>query len=122
MNKKGQGGLSMNTIIIAIIGIIVLLLIVTFFTGGMATVFGKIKTVLGGGTAGSDVALSRAFCESYCQTAKLRSIDKVGESTYCQKTFDVIDNKGKSHDKLHCNNVVIGVDCDIDGTKVTCPT
>ena len=38
MNKKGDVGLSTNTIIIAIVGIIVLLLVVTFFTGGMATV------------------------------------------------------------------------------------
>tara|TARA_Y100000034_G_scaffold149_1_gene244 strand:- start:1100 stop:1453 length:354 start_codon:yes stop_codon:yes gene_type:complete len=117
MNKKGQGGLSMNTIIIAIIGIIVLLLIVTFFTGGMATVFGKIKGVFGGGTAGSDMALSRSFCESYCQTAKLNK-DKIGESTYCNKKFDVEDSQGNPLLGQSC--IALGVECVIDGKTQTC--
>ena len=128
MNKKGQGGLSMNTIIIAIIGIIVLLLIVTFFTGGMATVFGKIKGVFGGGTAGSDIALSRSFCESYCQTAKLNkgqtaklNKDKIDQSTYCQKKFDVVDNQDVLQKGVSCSGPLLGVDCVIDGSKVNCP-
>ena len=90
MDKKGQGGLSMNTIIIAIIGIIVLLLIVTFFTGGMTTVFGKIRGVFGGGTAGYDVDLAKANCQAYCERAKLLDTDVAkSTSTFCTQAFPI---------------------------------
>ena len=97
MNKKGQGGLSMNTIIVAIIGIIVLLLIVTFFTGGMATVFNKIRGVFGTGTAGYDADLARANCNAYCERAKLLTNDvaKSG-STYCKQDFELGQSDGST--------------------------
>ena len=89
MNKRGATELSMNTIILAIIAIIVLLLIVTFFTGGLSTVFGKIRDVFKGGTAGYDVDLAKAQCQAYCERAKLLSSDQYKTSTYCQQGFDL---------------------------------
>lgn len=117
MNKKGQGGLSMNTIIVAIIAIIVLVLIVGFFTGSTASIFGKINTVFKGGTAGADLALSRSFCESYCQTAKLNK--DAEESTYCQKTFDIVNNKDVLQKGEYCSGTLLGADCVVDG-KLIC--
>ncbi|MEK6856464.1 MAG: hypothetical protein AABX49_00455 [Nanoarchaeota archaeon] len=95
-NKRGATELSMNTIIMAIIAIIVLLLIVTFFTGGLSTVFGKIRDVFKGGTAGYDVDLAKAQCQSYCERAKLLSNDQWETSTYCSQGFELDSNKDGS--------------------------
>ena len=118
MNKKGQGGLSMNTIIVAIIGIIVLLLIVTFFTGGMSTVFGKIRGVFSGGTAGYDVDLARVNCESLCERAQRISTGNVAStnaqkvaSAYCKTTFDVPDPSSGNIAAKRCFNSPISVTC-----------
>ena len=116
MNKKGQGGLSMDTIIIAVIAIIVLLLIVTFFTGGMATVFGKIRNVFSGGTAGYDVDLAKNNCQDYCTRAQgLATSQEKQKSTYCTYAFKIDDDKnGKIDDKenyRYCRGSVVGVSC-----------
>lgn len=93
-NKRGATELSMNTIILAIIAIIVLLLIVTFFTGGLSTVFGKIRDVFKGGTAGYDVDLAKAQCQSYCERAKLSGEVNQKGSTYCEQEFDILKTDG----------------------------
>ena len=116
MNKKGQGGLSMDTIIIAVIAIIVLLLIVTFFTGGMATVFGKIRNVFSGGTAGYDIDLAKNNCQDYCTRAQgLATDDDKKTSTYCTYAFKIDDDKnGKIDDKesyRYCKGSVIDAPC-----------
>mgnify|MGYP001575590469 FL=1 len=118
MNKKGQGGLSMDTIIIAVIAIIVLLLIVTFFTGGMATIFGKIRNVFSGGTAGYDIDLAKKNCESYCERAQgLTDIKEKRSSTYCTYTFKIDtsnpkDGKiGQGEDNIRCVDPPINYQC-----------
>ncbi|MEK6952398.1 MAG: hypothetical protein AABX29_05260 [Nanoarchaeota archaeon] len=116
MNKKGQGGLSMDTIIIAVIAIIVLLLIVTFFTGGMATVFGKIRNVFSGGTAGYDIDLAKNNCQDYCTRAQGLATDVDKEkSTYCTYTFNMDTNDDKKVDDKdtpqHCYASKINVGC-----------
>src|SRR3989338_10632036 len=112
INKRGQGGLSTDTIIIAIIAIIVLLLVVTFFTGGVSTVFGKIRDVFTGGTAGYDVDLAKSNCQDYCQRA-ITLNQEPKDSTYCTQTFKNV-NKNKdgklSEDEkisegLHCKDI-----------------
>ena|SRR3989344_4948551 len=117
MNKKGDVGLSTNTIIIAIVGIIVLLLVVTFFTGGMATVINKIRGVFGGGTAGFDIDLAKANCQAYCERAKLLDTSSQPTSTFCTQGFDIdSDGDGKTT-KEYCNDGVnIKINCDVSCT------
>jgi hypothetical protein len=119
-NKRGQGGLSMNTIIIAIIGIIVLLLIVTFFTGGMSTVFSKIQGVFSGGTAGYDLDLAQANCKAYCQRAQTTGTNPQPNSIYCQQTFDITDTQGNVQQDKHCSETPIGIPCTISGQPLRC--
>lgn len=126
MNKRGQGGLSMDTIIIAVIAIIVLLLIVTFFTGGMATIFGKIRNVFSGGTAGYDIDLAKNNCQDYCTRAQgLATDSEKQKSTYCTYSFK-IDNDpkdGKIDEKesyYYCMGNAIGVSCpEVSNTCLT---
>ena len=122
MNKRGQEGLSMNTIIIAIIGIIVLLLIVTFFTGGMSTIFNKVRGVFGGGTAGYDIDLAKTNCQAYCGRAKLTDTNPQPSSTYCTQEFDITKTDGSGEtEKLKCTSGSrIHVPCLIDNRQLTC--
>jgi hypothetical protein len=118
--KRGQGGLSMNTIIIAIIGIIVLLLIVTFFTGGMSTVFNRIRGVFSGGTAGYDVDLAKANCQAYCARAKLLDRDQWRDSTFCTQSFDIGGEDG-STTPTRCSDSPLNLRCVTDGNvQITC--
>ena len=112
-NKRGATELSMNTIILAIIAIIVLLLIVTFFTGGLSTVFGKIRDVFKGGTAGYDVDLAKAQCQSYCERAKLLDANAVKESTYCKQQFDIETSPGSGQTEPQ--------KCSVSGGKIYTP-
>jgi len=45
INKRGQGGISMDTIVIAIVAVIVLLLLVTWATDGFGTIGEKIVSI-----------------------------------------------------------------------------
>mgnify|MGYP001572128383 FL=1 len=123
MNRKGATELSMNTIILAIIAIIVLLLIVTFFTGGLSTIFGKIRDVFSGGTAGYDVDLAKTQCQSYCERAKLSGETSQSTSTYCMQEFDILKADGSGDTvKQKCWDRAsrIFTSCKIDNAQVTC--
>jgi len=63
MDKKGQG-ISMTYIVIAALALIVLIVIVLFFTGGMETMFKKITET----TGGQDNAIAISQCRLYCTT------------------------------------------------------
>ena len=111
-NKRGATELSMNTVILAIIAIIVLLLIVTFFTGGLSTVFGKIRDVFQGGTAGYDVDLAKSQCQSYCERAKLlETNDAKSRSTFCTQSFDIVTTLGEEPVAKFCDQSPISVSC-----------
>ena len=123
INKRGQGGLSTDTIIVAIIAIIVLLLIVTFFTGGVSTVFGKIRDVFTGGTAGYDVDLAKSNCQSYCERAKLSGESNQPTSTYCKQEFNILDTDGSGQtqkQKCSVESSPIFTPCRIDNVQITC--
>ena len=118
MNKRGATELSMNTIVLAIIAIIVLLLIVTFFTGGLSTIFGKIRNVFSGSTAGYDVDLAKANCQAYCERAKLLDTDDAKRgSTFCTQKFDIVKTAGSNPVPVFCDQSPISINC----LGVTCP-
>jgi len=117
MNKKGAAELSMSTIIIAIIAIIFLLLIVTFFTGGLSTVFGKIREVFRGGTAGYDIDLAKTQCQDYCRRAE--DLGQTGnDAVYCRQEFNIAGADGKTI-PTNCWESPIKVDCSIRSTCAT---
>jgi len=122
MNKKAQGGLSMNTIIAAVIAIIVLLLIVTFLTGGLGNIFGKIRDVFTGGTAGSDIELTKANCQNYCETAKTKTLSTdLDNVAYCTRRVNIDwspkDNQiGDDEKTIPCWQPPINVHCTVSTT------
>jgi len=61
----------------------------------MSTVFNKIGGVFRGGTAGYDVDLAKAQCQSFCERAKLSNTNtaKTG-SAYCTRDFDITKEDG----------------------------
>ena len=110
MNKRGQGGLSINTIIVAIIAVVVLLLIVAFFTGGISNVSNKIGEIFGVQTAGSDLDLVRGRCSNLCENAKLLDESQHADSSYCKQNFE-IDVNGETRNEFCYNGNNIGVSC-----------
>ncbi len=118
MNKKGQGGLSMDTIIIAVIAIIVLLILVLIFTGGMTKVSSRITSIFSQGTTGTDIELAKNSCESYCERAQgLTTSQEKQKTTYCTYTFKIDtsnpkDGKiGQGEDNIRCVDPPIDYKC-----------
>lgn len=65
MNKKGMD-ISLNFIILAVLGLIALILIALFFTGGLSNLFKQTEDV--GSTSAEQVALYKTKCNFYCTT------------------------------------------------------
>lgn len=68
INKKGQG-VSMTYIVIAALALIVLVVIVLFFTGGMENLFEKIKGTTEG--AGGEKTVWISQCKIYCSSGQI---------------------------------------------------
>lgn len=64
LNKRGQA-LPMTTIIIVILVILVLVIVAAAFTGGMKTMFEKIKSFLRVYSAADEEA-ARQMCDTWC--------------------------------------------------------
>lgn len=82
LNKKAQG-ISMTYIVIAALALIVLIVIVLFFTGGMEKIFEKITKTAGG--EGEEQVIKISQCRSFC----------------------TMDNKD-AWDNLKCGDVITG--------------
>lgn len=111
MNKKGAE-LSMNVIIIAILGIIVLVIIAAFFMGGFSKLYDGIRNVFSG-TVPDDQSTAISNCENNCKFAQLMdSANAKASSLYCKGTakYDS-DGDGQVDEKHHCWSSWIGVDC-----------
>jgi len=103
-NKRGQG-MPMNTVIIGILVLIVLIVIIAFFTGGAGTVIDKVKSIFGMATKAQDYTMAVKSCEEYCTQAKdlqaSTNPNTVVGSAYCTSWFklDVIVPKDGNLDK-----------------------
>ena len=130
--KKGPGKrgmeLSLNTIIIAIIAIILLVAVVSFFLFGFKGLTDRIKIIFFGTTAGTDLVLARQICASYCQNAALLPEDIRKDSPYCKSTFFIdMDNDGEAdkeedeYQKFTCypDNDELGVGCTVKVDETT---
>src|SRR3989338_2996526 len=104
-DKKGME-LSLNTIIIAIIAIILLVAVVSFFLFGFKGLTDRIKVIFYGTTAGTDIVLAQQTCNSYCQNAALLPENIREGSPYCKHTFFIDEDNNGEADKDAGNNYI----------------
>lgn len=102
-NKRGAE-LPMSTIIVVILVILVLVIVAAAFTGGMKTMFDKIKALFGVYSA-ADVEAARQLCDTWCSAKR--------QTTWCGYHFKGLEY-GEIKDPT-CTN--LGLSCD----EVTCP-
>ncbi len=114
MNKKGAE-LSFNVIIVAILVILVLVVIASFFLGG----FSKLSEILFG-VKQSDLTTATTLCTSYCSQAQTYDSDILRKnSEYCRKSWKFDNNEDGLVDKdaegnirkYHCAESPVGVKC-----------
>lgn len=120
MNKKGQD-ISMNIIVTAIIALLVLVILVIVFTGGITNTVDKMRTFLTFGTSGKTMEFAKEQCNANCAIAK--GLDNPSSSSYCTQEFKMkendkmvsyvcdIDNNNAAGDDLKGLNIGCNVDC-----------
>lgn len=94
-DKRGQG-ISMEFIIIAALALIVLIVIVLFFTGALGKIFGQQKDIVGTATDQQKEMWTEA-CRLACTTG--------GQNPYyfCTHAFEVKGDKGEVTEAWFCN-------------------
>lgn len=86
MSKRGQG-LPVETIVIAAIAVIILLLVVGFATGALGGLFKRTTTIAQASEA--DITAAQTKCSQYCVSAQnSRTLGLWSATTYCQKKFN----------------------------------
>lgn len=105
--KKAQG-LPLNTIVLAVIAIIVLVVVILFATGNLSKLFGSTQTIVSGSTP-DEVAAFRIACKQACFQAQ-QLADTQAEwvtSKYCDTKYKVLDNNVEKHcwDYVSCTKI-----------------
>ena len=93
MNKKGVD-LTINTIIIAVLAVLVLIVVTTFFLGGFGRVTEVISNVFFPLTTGTDLTIAIQSCEQRCEQTKTLT-EPLRKNFYCLHSFK-IDKDGDS--------------------------
>ncbi len=96
MDRKAQG-LPINTVVLAGLAVLVLLLIAMFVTGGTSRIFSAISSAITGRTAGMELETARQTCESLYQAWVNSGCNSVVGKSYCCKKFDWIDVDGDGY-------------------------
>jgi hypothetical protein len=125
---RGGQGLPLETIVLAAVAILILVMIVLFATGSFAKLFGSQKTLSEQATP-DQLASFRIGCEQacfqaqqlsknaddfkrsdYCTTKKLGDLHCWSEnvSVSCSKTFTASTNE-----RVECSGTVEGCDCEV---------
>jgi hypothetical protein len=109
MNKKGQEGMGIGTIIIIIIGLVVLALIVFGFVMGWSNLFDKLANLGGGGSnvdtviQSCNIACSTNSINGWCSTERSVKFDKGNkEPLTCMALAKDSRVKGLSCDSITC--------------------
>ena len=103
MNKKCVD-LTINTIIIAVLVVLVLIVVSTFFLGGFGRITETISRVFFPITSGTDLTIAVQTCEQRCEQVKLLSDPLRKNSAFCKSSFNV-DNDGNGYaDKIGGND------------------
>ena len=89
--KKGQG-LSLDMVVIAVIVLVVLFVIIAFFSGGFTAIAEKIGKIFKGGI--DDRAVSIQLCKTHCLTVKGYELGSSQQtsSSYCTARFNIDKN------------------------------
>ncbi|HLC71957.1 MAG TPA: hypothetical protein VJH37_00070 [Candidatus Nanoarchaeia archaeon] len=114
MSRKAQG-LPLNTVILAILVVLVLLVVGAFFLGGTSGISKTIRGIFYGSTAGQDRVFAVQTCNQRCDSLKLLPTSALPDSAYCKQTFSIdTDNNGeaefvsssdpKQYIKYYCHN------------------
>lgn len=110
-DKKGVE-LSLNTIIIAVIVIVLLVSVISFFLFGFKGLTDRIKGVFYITQAGTDRVFAEQACASYCQNAELlQTATAKLASPYCNKAFYIDGNNDGEADKDSITNEYIEYYC-----------
>ena len=80
LNKRGAEGLPISTIIIVILAVLVLVIVAASFTGGMKSMFDKIKALFKIYSA-TDEEAARQICDNWCSAERYK--------TWCTDTITV---------------------------------
>lgn len=72
LNKRGAEGLPISTIIIVILAVLVLVIVAASFTGGMKSMFDKIKALFKIYSA-TDEEAARQICDSWCSAERYKT-------------------------------------------------
>ncbi len=116
-------GLPLNTIVLASLAVLVLLLIVGFVTGGLSKLFPAINTQM----SNVDLENAKAICSRLCNDLKERAASgtlttsDAQNSDYAKQVFYWDLNKDGSFKKYHCWESPINEQC-IVNIKVWDPT
>ncbi|MDD5133211.1 MAG: hypothetical protein PHD81_02175 [Candidatus Nanoarchaeia archaeon] len=117
-NKRGQG-ISMDVIIITIIVVIVLVIVAIFFTGGMASLTAKIKSLFGSQLTDLPEATTR--CTNYCTQYEMSPVIQYRDN-FCTQTFNVDlngnGNIGADEKGLTCKK--LGMSCPVIESEGAC--
>jgi len=96
MSRKAQA-LPMNTVIIAILVVLVLFVVAAFFLGGTGGIMKQIRSLFYGTTAGTAEVLAVQTCEQRCEQLKLLPRTSIPSSAYCTQHFFIDkDNDGEA--------------------------
>jgi len=115
-NKRGQGGLSITTLVVIIVAIIVLVFLIYGFTTGFGNLWDRITGFFGGGNSNVDSHVTG--CQVACSTNS--------EFTYCGSVRDVKFGRSDARNgEYNCKALEgegVGLDtCDQYVSDVTCP-
>src|SRR3989344_4053642 len=91
MSRKAQG-LPLNTVILAILVVLVLLVVGAFFLGGTSGISKQIRSIFYGSTAGQDRVFAVQTCQQRCDSLKLLPVADVSKSAYCGQSFLIDEN------------------------------
>ena len=95
-NKKGVE-LTLNTVIVAILVVLVLVLLIGFFLGGTGKLKDMVGTIARQTSAGTDISIALDQCKSYCTQAKGWSPLLQSNSPYCKFGFKLdINSDGEA--------------------------
>lgn len=97
MHTKKAQGLPMNTVIIAILVVLVLFVVGAFFLGGTGGISKQIRSIFYQSTAGQDRVFAVQTCQQRCDSLKLLPESSYKDSAYCKQSFFIDeDNNGEA--------------------------
>lgn len=128
MSRKAQA-LPLNTVILAILVVLVLFVVGAFFLGGTGGIAKQIRSIFYQGTAGQDRVFAEQTCDQRCIQIPL--LQDPSKSSYCTQSFFIDeDNDGeaqykantdpKQYIKYYCYNRK-GREPDSESLNVPCP-